>query len=68
MSQYQDIELTCLCGNGFVWTSGEQEFMYDLEKNGKIPSVSEPKRCIPCRKENKERRESQQKVEESRDY
>ena len=56
--EYKDIELICLCGESFTWSSGEQEFMYDLETRGKIDSVSQPKRCAPCRKKNKIARES----------
>lgn len=53
-NQYQDIELTCLCGMPFIWTSGEQKFINDLLESGKIPSVQTPKRCLECRKKRKE--------------
>ena len=58
MLEYQDIEITCLCGQPFIWTAGEQSFLNDLVLDGKIPSVQQPKRCIPCRKRKKEERES----------
>ena len=60
MNQYQDIELVCICGAPFTWTSGEQAFMHDLAEKGKIPSVQQPKRCVPCRKKKKEQRERQE--------
>ena len=68
MNPYQDIELVCLCGASFTWSSGEQEFMHDLELKGKIPSVQEPKRCVPCRKKKKEQRKIQESLNHNRDY
>ncbi|KKT20036.1 MAG: hypothetical protein UW07_C0019G0008 [Candidatus Nomurabacteria bacterium GW2011_GWF2_43_8] len=57
MNPYNDIELVCLCGEPFVWSAGEQTFINDLYEKGKIPSVQQPKRCVPCRKKKKEQRE-----------
>ena len=55
MNEYQDIELICVNGEPFTWTAGEQEFLNGLKDAGKIPNVQQPKRCPPCRKENKEK-------------
>lgn len=52
--EFQDKELVCPCGNTFIWMKGEQEFLNDLYNKGKIDSLNEPKRCIPCRKKKKE--------------
>lgn len=53
---YQDIEKTCVqCSSPFTWTAGEQRFMNRLHEEGKIQSVSEPKRCPDCRAKKKER-------------
>jgi len=54
---YQDIDLTCLCGQDFVWTRGEQEFMDSLFEQGKIKSVIQPKRCENCRLAKKREKE-----------
>jgi hypothetical protein len=59
-SMYQDIEKTCVCGKGFIWTSGEQLFMNRLYEEGKIKEIVEPKRCPDCRKKKKERYEQRQ--------
>ena len=53
MKEYQDIELICLCGAPFIWTSGEQKFLNDLADEGKIASVQQPRRCVPCRQQKK---------------
>ena len=43
--ELQDKNLTCKdCGQGFVWTAGEQKFFH--EKG----FTNEPKRCPKCRK------------------
>lgn len=50
--EYQDETLLCQeknCGNEFVWTGGEKEFMNSLMEDGKIQSVTPPKRCESCR-------------------
>jgi len=40
---FKDKTLRCIgCGQSFVWTSGEQAFFHSK-------SLSEPKRCKPCR-------------------
>lgn len=46
---YQDKDLICLCGEPFVWTSGEQKFMDSLLSKGKIQYVRQPKNCTNCR-------------------
>jgi hypothetical protein len=54
----QDKELVCVnpkCGDTFVWTAGEQNFMQNLLEQGKIDVVVEPKRCPDCRRAKKER-------------
>lgn len=54
-TEYEDKNLTCvLCTNPFTWTSGEQSFLNDLKKEGKINSIMIPKRCAPCRQKKKE--------------
>lgn len=61
--EYQDIKLTCLCGEPFIWTRGEQKFLQSLIDDGKMNrdgtpiTFIQPKRCAPCRKWNKEKRE-----------
>lgn len=56
MSDYQNIEVTCVCGVVFDWTPGEQTFLNDLVSAGKIQSVQQPKRCVDCRRKRKEER------------
>jgi len=63
--QFQDRELKCLlCGEPFIWTSGEQVFITDLCQKGKLDEkrqdgsirtgkVVEPKRCKDCRMKKK---------------
>ncbi len=54
-SNYQDIEKICVqCKRQFTWTSGEQIFINQLHDEGKIQSVTKPKRCLDCRKQRKE--------------
>lgn len=48
MSTYTDKQITCLCGEQFIWTKGAQRFMYQLLDNGKIEMVEPPKRCKAC--------------------
>ncbi len=55
-NQFEDINLVCLCGESFVWGSGEQTFINDLLEKGKITSVQQPKRCAPCRAKNRKSR------------
>lgn len=57
MNDYTDIEIICVCGESFIWTSGERVFMEKLKDDGKISSVQTPKRCPKCRKKSKEERE-----------
>lgn len=59
MNNYNDIELTCLCGEPFIWSVGEQEFLNDLFDNKKIPAVIQPKRCFICKKRKREQQERQ---------
>lgn len=56
--EYKDIQLTCLCGEPFVWEAGEQKFLNDLASDGKIPSVQVPKRCVDCRRKKRELRDA----------
>ena len=67
---YQDIEITCQCGEKFWWTAGEQNFINKLLEEGKLDTQDEitgeitqgevvvPKRCPQCR-ENKKRKYKQ---------
>jgi hypothetical protein len=48
MSSYQDKEITCACGNVFIYTSNDQDY---YESRGFEP----PKRCKKCREEKKKR-------------
>lgn len=62
MNEYQDIQLVCICGAQFTWTSGEQQFIQGLIDDGKTNrdgspiTVIQPKRCKPCRLKKKEER------------
>jgi len=64
-SQYQNIELICLCGEPFIWTAGEQAFLQGLiddgktNKNGSPITFMQPKRCKECRIIKKQRYETQ---------
>ena len=70
MSEFFDKTLTCVdCNEDFIWTAGEQEFIYDLKEKGKldekmpdgsikIGEVKHPRRCIECRKKKKAQREA----------
>ena len=63
VKQYEDIICKCIessCGKDFIWTAGEQEFMHELKKKGKLDELQEdgsvkpgevkpPKRCAACR-------------------
>jgi hypothetical protein len=43
-------KITCsACGNPFVYTEREREFLEDLKKRGKISEVVRPRKCFPCR-------------------
>jgi hypothetical protein len=67
MGQFQDIEITCFCGEKFVWKKEEQHFMNLLLTEGKLDTVDEstgavvpgevrtPKRCETHRKQKKAR-------------
>lgn len=69
MEPYKDIELNCVCGKKFIWTSGEQSFMNDLLEKGKIEEVKQPKRCKECRIKNREKRErDEDNAREQRGY
>jgi hypothetical protein len=65
MQQYEDLALSCkFCGNHFIWTQGEQEFIQRLIDAGKknrdgSPIIyAEPKRCIDCRLKKKKMMEA----------
>ena len=63
MSQFQDIKITCVCGEEFVWTKGEQDFLQGLVNDGKTNrdntpvTFTQPKRCKECRAAKKAMRE-----------
>lgn len=57
---FEDIEIKCVCGETFMWTSGEQGFLYDLKDSGKIQFVLTPKRCPKCRQKRKEEKALQE--------
>jgi hypothetical protein len=52
---YYDKFLKCACGQEFVWTAGEQEFMDNLLRDGKIKEVKTPVRCRWCKDKKKEK-------------
>ena len=68
IEEYKDIEIICLCGESFIWSSGEQSFMNQLKEDGKISFVQTPKRCQPCRKKHKEERARREGNNFNRDY
>lgn len=46
-----DINLECgNCAKGFVWSVGEQEFLVNLYRQGKITEVRAPRFCKECRR------------------
>lgn len=49
----EDIILTCLCGEQFVFTKGEQEFYA-------ARGYQQPKRCLKCRRLKKQNNPQQQ--------
>ena len=56
MQQYEDLALSCkFCGDHFIWTAGEQDFIQRLidagkrNKDGTLIVFAQPKRCIECR-------------------
>lgn len=49
-TEKKDIELTCINGHKFIYTVEEQTFFASH-----TPPWNQPKRCIPCRRENKAR-------------
>ena len=71
MDTFKDIAITCICGQSFTWTKGEQEFVHDLLEKGKLDRVDErtgnfipgevkqPKRCKECRLQRKRERFAQ---------
>ena len=59
--EYKDIELVCICGESFIWTSGEQKFMDSLVADGKIQFVKQPKHCAFCRTERRAQLKQQTK-------
>lgn len=56
---YQDINITCVCGEKFTWTKGEQLFLDKLLEDGKITVVTSPRRCPECRAKHKELKKNQ---------
>ena len=50
MSEFNDIKIICRdCGNEFIWSVGQQEFMYKLLDDEKITEVRTPRRCPDCK-------------------
>lgn len=52
-NNYTDQEMTCACGNTFVFTAGEQVFFAQK-------GLAAPKRCKKCRLEKRRQREMQE--------
>ena len=49
-AEFQDRSIRCIdCGDGFIWTAGEQLFFHDKGLK------NEPKRCKPCKQAKNER-------------
>ena len=45
-----DIRIVCKnCGTMFIWTTGEQDFMYKLKEKGSVSDVYIPHSCPACR-------------------
>lgn len=45
-----DRSLTCVvCSDPFVYTEREQLYLARLHREGKLPELFPPKRCMPCR-------------------
>lgn len=61
MDEFKDIDISCTCGFIFTWTAGEQIFLNELVKDGKIQKVVPPKRCPACRQQRKEEQRGQEK-------
>lgn len=74
MNQFEDIELTCICGAPFTWTSGEQGFLQSLIDDGKTNrdgstiTFTQPKRCKECRLKKKEERARRENRNQRSDY
>ena len=63
IEEYQDINIVCICGKSFTWNVGEQKFVNDLLKKGKLDKIDSvsgaiipgeikpPRRCKECRLE-----------------
>ena len=50
MSEFNDIKIICRdCGNEFIWSVGQQEFMYKLLDDEKITEVRTPRWCPDCK-------------------
>jgi hypothetical protein len=47
---FEDKEITCGCGNVFIWTAGEQEYYRDK-------GLQAPRSCPECRAKKKAERE-----------
>lgn len=51
MSELHERIFTCTdCNENFAWTVGEQLFLQEKVKEGKMKAVYEPQRCKRCRK------------------
>lgn len=47
---FKDVYLICREPHKapFTWDVGQQEFLWNLLKAGKISEIVEPVRCVPC--------------------
>lgn len=60
MGMYQDIKRVCKdCKESFIWSEGEQDFLHELVRNGKILQVGIPLRCPDCNYKRKLEKEEQ---------
>jgi hypothetical protein len=51
-AEFKDKTIKCKdCGTDFVWTVREQEFFQQKKLQ------NEPKRCVPCRHKNRDRKQ-----------
>ena len=67
MIEYRDIVIVCSCETEFIWNVGEQKFLNTLLNNGKLDKfdslsgekipgiIQQPKYCMKCRTEKKNR-------------
>ena len=59
--EFQDKIIVCrVCGEEFLWSSGEQEFYYDRE-------LSQPTKCKDCREHLRRKSHRQQEERQARE-